>query len=53
MKTVEHVLVVGDADTSVLKSPARITRTRNCSRRSRPTYPWPSDIDERSAAAMC
>jgi fatty-acyl-CoA synthase len=53
MKTVEHVLVVGDADTSVLSGPATIHSYEELLAAESPDYPWPDDIDERSAAAMC
>jgi fatty-acyl-CoA synthase len=53
MKTVEHVLVVGEADTSVLGGTATIHSYEELLAAESPDYPWPDDIDERSAAAMC
>jgi fatty-acyl-CoA synthase len=53
MKTVEHVLVVGEADSSVLGGTATIHSYEELLAAESADYPWPDDIDERSAAAMC
>ncbi len=50
LKTVEHVIVMGDGDASPLGRP--VLRYAELLAAAEPTHDWP-DIDERSAAAMC
>ncbi|MDQ3900655.1 MAG: AMP-binding protein, partial [Actinomycetota bacterium] len=54
MKTVRHVVVVGPADTSPLEgtSPQRHSYHELLAEQPE-EFAWPTDIDERSAAAMC
>ncbi len=49
LKTVEHVIVVGNGDATPL---GYVLRYEDLLAAERPGYPWP-EIDERSAAAMC
>jgi fatty-acyl-CoA synthase len=50
LKTVEHVIVVGNGDASALGTD--VLRYEELLAAERPGYAWPT-IDERSAAAMC
>jgi fatty-acyl-CoA synthase len=50
LKTVEHVVVVGEGDTSALGRD--VLRYEELLAAEQPGYPWPL-LDERSAAAMC
>jgi len=49
LRTVEHVVVIGDGDASAL---GKALRYEDLLAREAPTYEWP-ELDERSAAAMC
>jgi fatty-acyl-CoA synthase len=54
MKTVRHVLVVGEADLSPLDGAGRQLHSYHELLAAQPEeFHWPTDIDERSAAAMC
>ncbi len=54
MKTVRHVLVVGEADLSPLDGAGRQLHSYHELLAAQPEeFDWPTDIDERSAAAMC
>jgi fatty-acyl-CoA synthase len=54
MKTVRHVIVVGAADTSVLDGCGKELHSYHELLSVQPEqFDWPTDIDERSAAAMC
>ena len=54
MKTVRHVLVVGDGDAEPLRLPGKQVHLYEDLLAAEPeTFDWPSDLDERSAAAMC
>jgi fatty-acyl-CoA synthase len=50
LKTVEHVIVVGEGDAAPLGRP--VLRYEELLAAEEPTRDWP-DVDERSAAAMC
>ncbi|MGW7349917.1 long-chain fatty acid--CoA ligase [Streptomyces sp. NPDC054784] len=53
MGSVEHLVVVGPADTSVLEGCPQTVHEYEALLAGRPTgYDWP-DVDERDAAAMC
>ena len=49
LRTVEHVVVIGDGDASAL---GKVLRYEELLARETPEYAWP-ELDERSAAAMC
>ena len=51
LKTVEHYVLLGEADTSGLGS-VPVHRYGDLLAAAEPTFDWP-DVDERSAAAMC
>jgi fatty-acyl-CoA synthase len=51
LKTVEHYILIGDADTSGLGD-VPVHRYEELLAAAAPTYDWP-DLDERAAAAMC
>lgn len=54
MKTVRHVLVAGEADTSSLRVPGKEVHSYEELLAAEPdAFDWPDDLDERSAAAMC
>jgi fatty-acyl-CoA synthase len=54
MKTVRHVIVVGPADTSTLDGACPELHSYSELLAAQPEeFDWPSDVDERSAAAMC
>ncbi len=54
MKTVQHVLVAGPADTSVLDGAGKELHFYHELLSDQPEdFDWPLNIDERSAAAMC
>jgi fatty-acyl-CoA synthase len=54
MKTVRHVVVVGPADISPLEGTGPQLHSYDELLAGQPEeFAWPSDIDERSAAAMC
>lgn len=54
MKTIRHVVVVGAADTSPLDGTAPEVHSYDELLAAQPAeFDWPTDIDERSAAAMC
>ncbi len=54
MKTVRHVIVVGPADTSTLDGAGKELHSYHELLGAQPEhFEWPTDIDERSAAAMC
>jgi fatty-acyl-CoA synthase len=54
MTTVHTVFVTGDGDYSALEgSGKQILSYESVLADSSPTYSWPEDVDERSAAAMC
>jgi fatty-acyl-CoA synthase len=54
MKTVRHVVVVGTVDTSPLNGAAPELHSYDELLAAQPgEFDWPTDIDERSAAAMC
>lgn len=54
MKTVRHVIVVGAADTSGLDGCGKELHSYHELLSAQPEqFDWPTDIDERSAAAMC
>ncbi len=54
MKTVRHVIVVGAADTSVLDGFGKELHSYRELLSAQPEqFDWPTDIDERAAAAMC
>ncbi|MGH3983728.1 MAG: long-chain fatty acid--CoA ligase [Pseudonocardiaceae bacterium] len=54
MKTVRHVIVVDPADTSALDGAGKQLHSYNELLVTQPEeFDWPTDIDERSAAAMC
>ena len=53
MSTVEHVLVVGEADTEALEATGKeIGSYQAALAAEEPGYPWP-DLNEQAAAAMC
>ncbi|MGP3954065.1 long-chain fatty acid--CoA ligase [Streptomyces sp. 7N604] len=53
LSTVEHVIVNGDADPSVLPcAPSTVHRYAGLLKGRPDTYPWP-DVDEQQAAGMC
>ena len=49
LRTVEHIVVIGDGDATPL---GKTLRYEELLAKEKPEYEWP-DIDERSAAAMC
>ncbi|MGH3973525.1 MAG: fatty acid--CoA ligase [Pseudonocardiaceae bacterium] len=54
MKTVQHVIVAGPADTSVLDGVGKELHSYGELLSDQPEdFDWPLNIDERSAAAMC
>ena len=54
MKTVQHVIVNGDADTTALADVGKQVHSYTALLAAQPEeFDWPSDVDERSAAAMC
>ncbi|HJT03856.1 MAG TPA: long-chain fatty acid--CoA ligase [Pseudonocardiaceae bacterium] len=54
MKTVRHVVVVGPADTSPLEGTgAQLHSYHELLAEQPPEFAWPTDIDERAAAALC
>ena len=54
MKTVKHVIVVGDADLGPLAGSGKDLHSYEDLLAAAPAvYDWPEDIDERQAAAMC
>ena len=54
LKTVRHVIVVGEADTAPLADAGKELHSYEELLAAQPdTFDWPDDIDERSAAAMC
>jgi len=54
MKTVRHVVVVGEADTSPLHGAGKRVHSYHELLAAEPEeFDWPADVDERSAAAMC
>jgi len=54
MKTVRHVVVVGEADTSPLdRAGSQLHSYQELLAQQSDEFDWPTDIDERSAAAMC
>jgi fatty-acyl-CoA synthase len=54
MKTVRHVVVVGEADTSPLDgASSQLHSYQELLAQQSNEFDWPTDIDERSAAAMC
>jgi fatty-acyl-CoA synthase len=54
MKTVKHVIVVGDADLGPLAESGKDLHSYEDLLAAAPAvYDWPEDIDERQAAAMC
>ncbi|PZS40938.1 MAG: long-chain fatty acid--CoA ligase, partial [Pseudonocardiales bacterium] len=54
MKTVRHVVVVGEVDNSPLDGAGRQLHSYHELLATQPEeFDWPTDIDERSAAAMC
>lgn len=54
MKTVRHVLVVGEGDVSPLQVPGKQVHSYEELLAAEPeTFDWPSGLDERSGAAMC
>ncbi|MFY9805702.1 MAG: fatty acid--CoA ligase [Pseudonocardiaceae bacterium] len=54
MTTVRHVVVVGDADVSPLETTGAQLHSYHELLAAQPEeFDWPTDIDERSAAAMC
>jgi fatty-acyl-CoA synthase len=54
MKTVRHVVVVGAADTALLDGAAPEVHSYEELLAAQPEeFGWPTEIDERSAAAMC
>jgi fatty-acyl-CoA synthase len=54
MKTVQHVIVAGPADTSVLDGAGKELHSyHELLAAQLEDFDWPTDIDERSAAAMC
>ncbi|MGH2393164.1 MAG: long-chain fatty acid--CoA ligase, partial [Candidatus Limnocylindria bacterium] len=54
MKTVRHVIIIGRADTSALDGAGKKLHSYHELLSAQPEdFDWPSDIDERSAAAMC
>jgi fatty-acyl-CoA synthase len=54
MTSVHTVLVTGDGDTGPLEeSGKQILSYEAVLADASPSYPWPEDVDERSAAAMC
>jgi fatty-acyl-CoA synthase len=53
MKTVRHVIVIGDADLTLLEPAGKQVHSYEALLAAEPeTYDWP-EIDERQAAAMC
>ncbi|HEX3929932.1 MAG TPA: fatty acid--CoA ligase [Nocardioides sp.] len=53
-ETVQTVLVVGDGDHSPLESAGKqVLSYEEVLADASPSYDWPEDVDERSAAAMC
>ncbi|NUU24552.1 MAG: long-chain fatty acid--CoA ligase [Streptomycetaceae bacterium] len=54
LKTVEHVVVTGDADLAPLEGQGKGIHRYDELIAGQPTeFPWAEDIDERSASAMC
>ncbi|MCF2532103.1 long-chain fatty acid--CoA ligase [Yinghuangia soli] len=54
LKTIEHVIVTGDADLAPLEGKGKQVHRYDELIAGRPTeFPWAEDIDERSASAMC
>ncbi len=54
MTTVHTVLVTGDGDVSALEeSGKQILSYESVLADAKPSFDWPEDVDERSAAAMC
>ncbi|MGH3782306.1 MAG: fatty acid--CoA ligase [Pseudonocardiaceae bacterium] len=54
MKTVRHVVVVGDADNSPLDGTGSQLHSYHELLAAQPEeFDWPTDVDERSAAALC
>ncbi len=54
MKTVRHVVVVGEADDSPLDGAGKQLHSYHELLAAQPEgFDWPTDMDERSAAAMC
>ena len=54
MTSVQTVLVTGDGDVSPLEeSGKQILSYESVLADARPSFDWPEDVDERSAAAMC
>jgi fatty-acyl-CoA synthase len=54
MKTVRHVIVVGETDTSALQGHGKELHSyEELLAGASETFEWPPDVDERSAAAMC
>ncbi len=54
MKTVQHVIVAGDADTASLSdSSIQLHSYEELLAAESDQFDWPENIDERSAAAMC
>ncbi|MGH3947377.1 MAG: long-chain fatty acid--CoA ligase [Pseudonocardiaceae bacterium] len=54
MKTVRHVIIIGPVDTSALDGAGKELHSYHELLSAQPEhFDWPSNIDERSAAAMC
>ena len=56
LKTIEHYIVVGNGDSSALADAAAgadVLRYEDLLAKEDDEFPWPDDIDERAAAAMC
>jgi fatty-acyl-CoA synthase len=54
LKTITTVLVVGEGDRSALAASGKqVLSYEEVLADSSPSYDWPDDVDERSAAAMC
>jgi fatty-acyl-CoA synthase len=54
MTTVQTVLVTGEGDLSGLEAAGKqVLRYEEVLADASPSYDWPEDVDERSAAAMC
>ncbi|MFJ5884303.1 long-chain fatty acid--CoA ligase [Kitasatospora cineracea] len=54
LKSVEHVVVTGTADTAPLEQPGKQVHRYEELLAGRPTdFDWPQDLDERSGAALC
>jgi fatty-acyl-CoA synthase len=54
MKTIRHVVVVGEADTSPLDDAGKQLHSYHDLVAAQPeNFDWPTNIDERSAATMC